>query len=167
MHLYLKVIFRTDKVNNIMKINVFLKLVWVVVFTFLFSPYVLASDNISGIWSGTVNSNWTGPDANAKDKIYLSIHQTTDNVVIVFLSSVEETQDLFSSTYHGKDLNQLESYGVNAYFPEYNPTDKSLTYLNIPWPLKIEIHEGGQSGLVHRLCDACSFNSVLVIKKVL
>jgi hypothetical protein len=133
----------------------------------LFSTYSLAADNLSGIWIGEVNSNSSGPDANYKDDIYLSIHQTTDNVAIVFLSAVKETKDLFSSTYLGKDFNKLESYGVNAYFPDYNPTDKSLTYINVASPIKVDIHEGGQSGIVHILCDVCSVSSVIVIRKIL
>ncbi len=126
-----------------------------------------ASGDISGIWAGTVNSNWNGPDANSEDKIYLSIRQTTDNLIVIILSSVEATKDLFSSTYLGENITKLESIGVNAYFPDFNPIKQSLSYINTSLPIRINIHEGGQSGLVHVLCDACSISSVIVIQKIL
>ncbi len=165
MLLCLLCLFSTNFFKGIMKTHKLSKLFCVV--TLLFSTYSFAADNLSGIWVGEVNSNWSGPDANYKDDIYLSIHQTTNNVAIVILSAVEETKDLFSSTYLGKELNKLESYGTNAYFPDYNPIDKSLTYINVASPIRVNIHEGGQSGIVHILCDVCSVSSVIVIRKIL
>ncbi len=126
-----------------------------------------ALSNISGIWAGTVNSNWNGPDANYEDEIYLSIRKTTDNIAVIFLSSIEATKDLFSSTYLGKDLSKLDSYGVNAYFPDFNPVKQSLNYINTSFPIGIEIHEGSQSGIIHILCDTCGLSSVIVIRKIL
>lgn len=150
-----------------MRTDIFFKLFSIIVLFFSFSASSLASDNLSGIWVGTVNSNWSGPDANYKDKIYLSIHQTADNIAVVFLSSVEATKDLFSSTYIGKDSSKLDPYQGNAYFPDYNPIDQSLKYIDTSLPIRIEIHETGQSGLIYILCDTCSLSSVIVIRKIL
>ena len=144
-----------------------LKLFYIVIFTLSLITHALASDNISGLWEGTLNSNGSGANANYKDKIYLSIHQTTNNVAVIFLSAAETTQDLFSSTYLGTDLNKLDSYGVKAYFPNYNPIEQSLNYINTSASIRIEIPEGGQSGLVYILCDTCSVSTVIVIHKIL
>jgi hypothetical protein len=126
-----------------------------------------ASGDLSGIWAGTVNSNWSGSDANYEQKIYLSIRQTTDHIVVIILSSVEATTDLFSSTYLGQNITKLESIGAKAYFPDFSPIKQSLSYVNTSLPIQIDIHPGGQSGLVHVLCETCAISSVIVIQKIL
>jgi len=134
---------------------------------FCLSGYTFASDHLSGIWSGTVNFRLGETNVNYEEPIYLSIHQTPSSIAVIFLSAAEATQDLMSSTYLGATADKLTSLGEKAYFPNFNPSTQSLSYIDTRFPLILEFDTENQSGLIHIVCETCNSTSAVFIHKVM
>lgn len=128
-----------------------------------------AETDLTGIWVGNIlDVGLTKQESKELGNIYFSIHQTENSIVVVILTSVEKTGDLFASTYIGKDLSNLESYGEKAFFPVYFQETQSINYPENIFPLKIHVFEDNQSAVIYRSNGgSISLGSIVEINKIL
>ena len=125
---------------------------------------IINSVNATGLWLGTVTS-YTPPHATTD--IYISIHQTEKLAVVSFLSSVEKNSDLFSSTYIGSSLFDMEYYGTTGYYPaDFDAENNKVTYIDYN-PIDIYVNDDGQTGFGYVHCETCSYQYSLKLKKIL
>jgi len=120
--------------------------------------------NATGLWLGTVTSS---ASPHATIDIYISIHQTDELAVVSFLSSVEKNGDLFSSTYMGSSLFDMEYYGTTGYYPaDYDVENNKVIYKAYN-PIDIYINDDGQTGFGYVHCETCSYQYSLKLQKIL
>lgn len=123
--------------------------------------------NLTGIWSGHLVS---GTEKDINNPVYISIHEDDAKIVVIILSAIEKKQDTFSSTFVGGNTDEIQSLGVNAYFPHWH--DENQGALVYEWAehvntIRLEIDESGVKGILAIKCDTCSVASHLSIEKIM
>lgn len=134
-----------------------------------------AEENITGLWIGNLSLfSFSEQEEKQLGDIYISIHQNENDLVLVILTAVEKTGDLYASTYIGtgtlkedENVHVLTVYGDNAYFPDWNSINNSLIYVENPYNLWLRTFDDGRSAELIRDSGTANLKSFVLLKKLL